>query len=93
MASQVLDETQWLTLAMAMPLLQTYVTGGSRGQTMRFDAFKSVCALFFVTPGDLRRAGLEVAAPDEYTVDGQEPASVASMDARRRARLLGKSDG
>lgn len=90
MAQRVTDDVQWETLMAAMVVYNDAWTSGVRGRAMRITEFRAFFASYFITPGDLRRHGLEVVEP---TVGGGEleqgatgtdgNASVTSIASRR----------
>lgn len=89
MAQRLVDDTQWLSLELAMPLMQQYITGGTRGSTLRIAELKSVFTAYHVTPADLLRSGLEVVKAAEDAEAGKKAAVDTSLEARR-LRLVGE---
>ncbi|WP_311208736.1 MULTISPECIES: hypothetical protein [unclassified Aeromicrobium] len=91
MAQRVTEDVQWETLLAAMVVYNDAWWGGSRGRAMRITEFRAFFASYFITPGDLRRNGLEVVVPtgeedDEGLAATGTDGNVTSLD-DRRARL------
>lgn len=97
MAKRVQTDVQWETLAGAMLLFDEYLTMGARGRTMRMTEFRAFFASYFITPGDLRRNGLEIVEPDPTVGDGASsgptPGTVSTSFVERRQRILGGDSG
>lgn len=92
MAQRVTDDVQWETLMAAMVVYNDAWTSGVRGRAMRITEFRAFFASYFITPGDLRRNGLEVVVPTGDEDDDEQleatgsdgNASVTSIESRRQ---------
>lgn len=94
MAARVETDVQWETLAAAMLLYQEYLTIGARGRVMRMSEFRAFFANYFITPGDLRRNGLEIVEPEAASdkTDTPDSGTVSNSFVERRQRILMNGD-
>ena len=95
MAQRVQSDVQWETLAGAMLLYEDYLTVGYKGRAMRMTEFRSFFTAYFITPGDLRRNGLEIVdlSDESDNAETHNPnGTVSTSFVERRNRILGNED-
>lgn len=91
MAARVTEDVQWESLLGMMLAYQDVWTEGQKGRASRLAEFRSVWASYYITPGDLRRNGLEVEVPkngeDETEGAPAGPPAPTSLEGRRGSIL------
>lgn len=97
MAQRVVVDVQWESLLASMLAYQDVWTQGPKGRHSRLAEFRAVFTSFFITPGDLRRNGLEIEVPkaDEEPKDESGKPTVApvtSLEARKKRILAAVPD-